>query len=230
MLNTLQLAIDTSTETASIALVKDSKVLAELTWCCGENHTVELMPNLSYLLSQTGLSLQSVSCVIVATGPGSFNGLRVGVSTAKGLAFALSIPIVGISTLEAQAYQHAETGLPVCAVSNAGRGEIAVGMYQKKRGGWRQLVVEHITTVDMLCSEIRGKTVVCGEYLPALEQIKKHLRQKAVMPTPAALVRRAGFLAELGQQRINAGNYDEPATLQPLYLRHPHITTPKRPY
>ncbi len=110
----MQLAIDTSTDTASLALVQDSEVLAELTWRCGQNHTIELLPRLAHLLNQTKLSLQSTSCIIVAKGPGSFNGLRVGVSLAKGLAFGLGIPIVGVSTLEVAAYQHAETGLPVC--------------------------------------------------------------------------------------------------------------------
>lgn len=227
----MQLAIDTSTETASIALVEEGKVLAELTWCCGQNHTVQLLPRLAYLLNKTGLSLQATSCVIVAKGPGSFNGIRVGVSTAKGLAFSLGIPVVGVSTLEVEAYPHAEAGLPVCAISNAGRGEIAAAIYQKKRGKWRQLNAEHVTTVDALCSVITQKTIFCGEFLPLLAtEIKKRLKQKAIIPTPAALLRRAGFLAELGRQRIDAGSYDDLATLQPLYLRRPPITQPKRPY
>jgi len=225
----MQLAIDTSTYMASIALVQDSEVLAELTWHCGQNHTVELLPRLTYLLNQTGLNLQSASGVIVARGPGSFNGLRVGISTAKGLAFSLGIPIVGVSTLEVAAYQHAETGLPICPIFNAGRGEIATAIYQKKRDKWCQLAAEHITTVDTLCSQITTKTVFCGEFVSFIAtQLKKQLGQRAVIPPSAARFRRAGFLAELGQQRLKAGNYDNPATLQPLYLRRPPITQPKR--
>ncbi len=106
----MQIAIDTSTDTASLALVQDSEMQAELTWRCGQNHTIQLLPQLAHLLKQTGLSLQSASCIIVARGPGSYNGLRVGISTAKGLAFSLDIPIIGISTLEVEAYQHAEIG------------------------------------------------------------------------------------------------------------------------
>ncbi len=225
----MQLAIDTSTGMASIALVRDSEVLAELTWHCGQNHTVELLPRLTDLLNQAGLNLQSASGVIVARGPGSFNGLRVGVSTAKGLAFSLGIPIVGVSTLEVAAYQHAETGLPVCPIFSAGREEIATAIYQKKRDEWCQLAAEHITTVDTLCSQITTKTVFCGEFIPVIAaQLKKQLERKAVIPPSAALFRRAGFLAELGQQRLKAGDYDNPATLQPLYLRRPSITQPKR--
>lgn len=222
------LAIDTSTNTASLALVQDSQVLAELTWHCGQNHTIELLPQLVHLLNQTKLSLQSLNGVIVARGPGSFNGLRVGISTAKGLAFSLGIPIVGISTLEVEAYQHAETGLPICPIFNAGRGEIATAMYQKKYNKWLRLATEHITTVDALCVQITTKTIFCGEFIPSVAtQLREQLKQRAIIPPPATRLRRAGFLAELGQQQLAAGNYDNPATLQPLYLRRPPITKPK---
>ena len=224
----MQIAIDTSTDTASLALVQEGEILAELTWCSGQNHTVQLLPHLSHLLNQTKLSLESASGIIVAKGPGSYNGLRVGVSTAKGLAFSLGIPIVGISTLEAEAYQHAERGLPVCPIFNAGRGEIATAMYQKKYGKWSQLTIEHITTVDALCSQITGKTIFCGEFVPLIAaELRKQLKQKAVILSTAAGLRRASFLAELGLKRLEAGDYDNPATLQPLYLRAPAITTPK---
>ena len=224
----MQLAIDTSTDTASLALVQDSQVLAELTWRCQQNHSVELLPRLADLLSQTKSGLQSISCVIVAKGPGSFNGLRVGVSTAKGLAFSLGIPIVGISTLEVEAYQHAETNLPICPIFNAGRGEIATAIYQMKDDEWRQIISEHITTVDTLCSQITTKTLFCGEFAASLAgELRKQLKQRAVISSSPARLRRASFLAELGQQRLEAGNYDNPATLHPLYLRRPPITKRK---
>ncbi len=222
------LAIDTSTDTASLALVQDGEVLAELTWRCGQNHTVELLSRLAHLLSQANLNLKSTSGIIIARGPGSFNGLRVGVSTAKGLAFSLGVPIVGIGTLEVEAYQYAETGLPICPIFNAGRGEIATAIYQKKGNKWHQLVAEHITTVDALCSLITTKTVFCGEFIPTIAtQLRKRLKQKAVILSSAALFRRASFLAELGLRRLKAGDYDNPASLQPIYLRRPPITTRK---
>lgn len=222
------MAIDTSTNTASLALVQDSQVLAELTWHCGQNHTVELLPQLVHLLNQTNSSLESITGIIVARGPGSFNGLRVGISTAKGLAFSLGIPVVGIGTLEVEAYQQAETGLPVCSIFNAGRGEIATATYQKKYHKWRQLATEHITTVEALYSQISTKTIFCGEFIPSIAtQLKEQLKQRAIIPPPATRLRRAGFLAELGQQQLEAGNYDSLATLQPLYLRRPAITKPK---
>lgn len=224
----MQLAIDTSTDTASLALVQDSEVLAELTWRCEQNHSVELLPRLADLLGRTKSNLQSISCVMVAKGPGSFNGLRVGVSTAKGLAFSLGIPIIGISTLEVEAYQHAETNLPICPIFNAGRGEIATAIYQMKRNEWRQITSEHITTVESLCSQITTKTLFCGEFVASLAgELRKQLKQRAIISSSTARLRRASFLAELGQQRLEAGNYDNPATLHPLYLRRPPITKRK---
>ena len=171
--------------------------------------------------------MKDTSVVIVAKGPGSFNGLRVGLSTAKGLAFSLGVPIIGISSLEMEAYGHAETGLPICPIFNAGRGEIAAALYQKKDNEWRQLAPEHITNVDALSNEIDEPTLFCGEYVAVIaRQLKEKLREKAVIAPDR--MRSAVSLIELAQPRIDAGDYDDPATLQPTYLRRPHITKPKR--
>ena len=224
----MQLAIDTSTDTASLALVRDGAVVAELTWRCGQNHTRQLLPNLEHLLRQFDLSPQALTGIVGARGPGSFNGLRVGISVAKGMAFSLGIPIVGISSLEAEAYQHAGTGLPISPVFNAGRGEIATAMYRRMRGRWLQLGPEHIATVEALCSGIISKTVFCGEYVSVVAvELRQHLGRKAFIPSATTGLRRAGFLAELGLRRLTAGDSDDPATLQPLYLRRPSITRAK---
>lgn len=225
----MQLAIDTSTDTASLALVEDSVILVEITWRCGQNHTIQLLPHLTQLLEQSKVALESATAIIVARGPGSFNGLRVGISTAKGLALSLGIPIVGIGTLEVEAYPHAETGLPICAISNAGRGEIAAAFYQMEGEEWHRHTAEHITTVDALCSETTTRTLFCGEYVTTVApQLQAALKEKAIIPSPSSRLRRAAFLAELGQKRLQAGDYDNTATLQPIYLRRPSITKPKR--
>ena len=222
------LAIDTSTDTASLALVQDHAVLAELTWHCGQNHTTQLLPHLNHLLEQAKINLPSISGIIVARGPGSFNGLRVGISTAKGLALSLGCPIIGISTLEAAAYAHAAAGLPVCPVFNAGRGEVATAIFQQKGQKWCQLTAEHITTVDTLCSQITTRTVFCGDFVSSIaDRLKDTLKRKAIILSPAARLRRAGFLAELGLRRFENGDFDNSATLQPIYLRRPAITKPK---
>ncbi len=228
----MQLAIDTSTEYAGLALVRESEVLAEMTWRCGLNHTVELYPHLDFLIKSARVDLKHLDCVIVALGPGSFNGLRVGVSAAKGLALSLNIPIIGISTLEATAYQQAETRLPICVVQNAGREEIATALYQlRPRKGWTEIKAEHITTPAVLASAIKETTLFCGEIKPAVRLLLKKLgKSKAVIPAPAAQLRRAVYLAELGLQRRAAGQFDNLATLQPVYLRRPPITERRKPF
>jgi tRNA threonylcarbamoyladenosine biosynthesis protein TsaB len=229
----MQIAIDTSTEIVGLALVQGPRLIAELTWRCGQNTTTQLLPALSFLLAQEKLAVNSADGIIVARGPGSFNGLRVGLGTAKGLAFSLNIPLVGIGTLEIEAYQAAAGGwrLPVCSVLNAGRGEIAAAIYLQEKDSWRQVLAEHVTTVASLCAGINTPTVFCGEYLPLVSaEISRNLGDKAVIVSGAAGLRRSAFLAELGNKRLLAHDYDDATTLQPLYLRGPTITPPKEPY
>lgn len=220
----MELALDTSTDIASIALSSCGEVQAEMTWLSGQNHTVELMPNLLHLLHQAKIELKDIDAVVVAKGPGSFNGLRVGVATAKGLAFALDVPLVGIGTLEVEAFPYVETGLPVCPVQNAGRGEIATALYQlQKNGNWQRLIAEHITTTEELCANTSTETIFCGQFSPDIaQQIEQHLGKRAIILKG---LRRAGFLAELGWRRLKMGEFANPATLQPLYLRPPSVTT-----
>jgi tRNA threonylcarbamoyl adenosine modification protein YeaZ len=225
----MQLAIDTSTEYACLAVVTQNQILAEFTWRCGQNHTVELYSRLNIILEKTRQDLKSADCIYVARGPGSFNGLRVGVSAAKGLAISLGIPIIGISTLSYTGYQHADAGLPVCVIQNAGREEIAAAIYKKKRKIWSEIVGEHITTLEMLTPKIKDKTIFCGEYnIETARQIKKLFKTRAIMPSQAGQLRRAGYLAELGYQRLLARDFDNLLTLQPLYLRRPPITERKK--
>ncbi len=221
-------AIDTSTDIASLALVKDALTLAELTWRSHQNHTVQLLPNLEYLLELTGFTPMDLSGVVVAKGPGSFNGLRVGISAAKGLAFSLNIPIVGVDSLEAEAYQYTHTGLPICPIFNAGRNEITTALFQKQPDGWKRLLEDQITTVDKLVLDIKEKTLFCGEYLPTVSmQLVSKLGDKAVVASPTTDLRRASYIAELGMIKINNGEIDNAAILQPIYLRRPPITTAK---
>ncbi len=221
----MELAIDTSTDTAGIALSSQGKIIAELTWHAGQNHTTELAPNLLCILEQARLNLKDINGIIVAKGPGSFNGLRVGMSFAKGLALALDIPLVGVSTLEVEASPYAATTLPICPIQNAGRGEIAVALFQTKRGKWCRLVEEHITTVEALIPEINRRTIFCGRIPPEMVlQLRERLKRKALIVESAAGLRRAGYLAELGWSRLKSGDFDHSPTLEPLYLRRPAIT------
>jgi len=224
----MELAIDTSSSTAGIALSHKGEILAELAWQSAQNHTVELMPNLAYLLHQANVKPNFLEAIIVAKGPGSFNSLRVGISIAKGLAFSLNIPLLGISTLEAEAYSFRYTGLPLCPIYKGGREEIAVALYQQKDKQWQCLQGEHLTTLGALCQQIHRKTLFCGEIpVDMAHDIQRNLDRQAIMPQSSSLTR-IGSLAILGWQRLDKGQQDELSTLQPLYLRPPSITKPRK--
>lgn len=225
----MQIAIDTSNDIASIALTRDGAIISEMTWRCGQNHTVELYARLDFLVHQSSLELPQVNCIFVALGPGSFNGLRVGVSAAKGLALSLGIPIVGINTLEICAYPHASSGLPICVVQNAGREEVAAAFYRNLRTGWKNTKPEELIKLDDLILKIKEKTIFCGDFDPATAiQIKKQGKGLAIIPSFSVRLRRAGVLAELGMKRFEMRLFDNLETLQPVYLRKPPITERKK--
>jgi tRNA threonylcarbamoyl adenosine modification protein YeaZ len=179
------------------------------------------------LLQQAKVEVSSIEAIVVAKGPGSFNGLRVGISTAKGLAFALNIPLLGINTLEAEAYPFAFTGLPLRPIHRAGRQEIATALYRQRANEWQCLEAENLTTVRTLCRRIRQRTLFCGEIPPDItSEIQQNLGRRAIISqsnTPS----RAGSVAILGWRKLSRGEQDDPVTLQPLYLRPPHITKPR---
>jgi len=223
----MELSLDTSSSIVSIALSHKGEILASLTWQTKQNHTIELLPNVVCLLQQAKVELDSIEAIIVAKGPGSFNGLRVGISTAKGLSVTLSIPLLGVNTLEAEAYIFAFTGLPLRPIHKAGREEIATALYRQKDNKWQCLEGENLTTVRTLCRRIKQRTIFCGEIPPyILGEIQQNLGSQAIIShinNPS----RASSLAILGWRKLSKGKQDDPITLQPLYLRPPHITKPR---
>lgn len=223
----MELAIDTSTAVASLALAEQGLVKAELTWRSEMNHTVELLPNIVHMMTLAKVGPQALSAIIVARGPGSFNGVRVGVAMSKGLAVALNIPLVGIGTLEVMAFPHRHSGLPICPLLPAGREEVAVALFRQRRGRWLRLWEEQLLTPDGLFSRVEGKTLFCGEIpQPLMLLLEQSLGSRAVVEATQG-IRRAGYLAELGWQRLQQQAVDNPASLQPIYLRRPPITMRK---
>jgi tRNA threonylcarbamoyl adenosine modification protein YeaZ len=224
----MELAIDTSSDMVSVALSHKGEILASLTWQTTQNHTIELLPNLVCLLQQTNVDLSSVEAIIVAKGPGSFNGLRIGISTAKGLAFVSNIPLLGVNTLEVEAYPFAFTGLPLRPIHRSGREEIATALYRQKDDEWQCLEAENTTTVETLCRRIKQRTLFCGETSAEIvSKLRQNLGRRAIIPQTNNLSR-ASSLVRLGWQKLDKGERDDPVTLQPLYLRPPHITKPRK--
>ena len=221
------LAIDTSTEMASIALYKRGEgVLAEQSWVSGREQTTQLLPNVQRLMSLANVRTGELSGLAVATGPGSFSGVRVGLSTAKMLAYALGVPLWGVPTLDILAFQQAAvTAAQVCAVISAGRGRLAWAAYRTRRAAWQRLTAYTNSTPQELAEAVRGlddnvATLFCGEIRPeAAGVLTEMLGGEAAIAPAAAGVRRAGYLAELALQRDARGERDDPATLQAIYLQ-----------
>ncbi len=225
----IYLVLDSATENAGLALAQDGIVLAELNWRTRQNHSVELMSNLERLLELASLKVADISAVIVGRGPGSYSGLRVGIASAKGLAVALEIPLVGVSTLAQAAYPLRHRGLPVCVVYPAGRDEFATASYRLDGGEFIECQPERLRTIPALCEEITEATVFTGDFTPETAVIiTDTLGARALLAPAEDRLRRAAYLLALGVEKIEAGELDDPQALQPVYLRRPPITEPKR--
>jgi tRNA threonylcarbamoyladenosine biosynthesis protein TsaB len=215
------LAIDTATRWAGIALYDDQGLHVEHVWRTRANHTVELMPFIDSACEQQGLTPQDLSAVAISLGPGSFTGLRVGLSLGKGLAMALDIPILGVPTLDAVAYAQRRELLPVCTVLPAGRGRWCVGFYETETGDWQRRGDYRLLSSADLLTELQDPILVCGETSPTLvAELDKAASRGVVVAAPAASARRPGYLAELAWARFAAGESDDLQSLAPIYLQH----------
>ena len=219
------LAVDTSTRYAGVALADGGRVVSCHCWFSLSNHTTELMPAVAATLRGRGVSPQDLDGIAVALGPGGFSALRVGMSVAKGLAMASKKPLVGLGTLMLEAFPYLRSGLPVCALLDAGRQEVASAHFG---GDGRPTRDDLICPPEDLLSTINEPTIFCGEgVLLWTDLIKERLGTLAVAVSWAPALRLYS-LAERGQQRLDAGEADDLVTLQPYYLRMPSIGGPKR--
>jgi len=223
------LALDTSTRYAGVALANEDRVLASHAWHSTYNHTAELMPAVVNILEHGGLAAGELDGVAVALGPGGFSALRVGLSAAKGLALVAKKPIIGVGTLDLEAYAYIDSGIPVCALLEAGREECATALFGPDGVRLRE---DRVCTAEELMTEvtngISSPTIFCGEGVNAWrEHISGALGDHAqiITPVPAS---RAWALAVIGQKRLAAGEFGDLVTLQPEYLRMPSIGVPKK--
>jgi tRNA threonylcarbamoyladenosine biosynthesis protein TsaB len=217
------LALDTATQLISLALYDGQNLLAEQTWHTAFNHSSQLAPTLQVLLDRAGVSIHDLTAMAVCIGPGSYSGLRVGVSFAKGLAAVHHLPLVGISALDiiAAAQPHYANGLIV--VVQAGRERIIVGRYQWRKGHWSPRGDVQLMDWDTLLESIDGPAHISGEISAAGHTILQEAQQKEVPINivPAAFrLRRAGFLAQEAWERYKAEpTAFDAAKLVPFYIK-----------
>jgi tRNA threonylcarbamoyladenosine biosynthesis protein TsaB len=209
---TLLLALDTSTRIASVALFDGSSVLSETTWLAGREHSRRLLVEVEIALERIGRSQSDLTGVVVAKGPGSYTGVRVALSVAKGIASALSLPAWGVNSLDVLAHavltEHA-----VRAVLEAGRGRFATALYIADTC----VALPSLMTVPQLVDSVVTPTVVVGELGPETRDALNANSLVRLAPR-AASVRRAGYLAELGWRAAQAGDRGDPAALDAVYV------------
>ncbi len=214
------LAIDTATRFAGLALYGQNGLLVEQMWRTRDNHTVELMPYIVHACEQQQLVPRALQAIGVSLGPGSFTGVRVGLSVGKGLATALNIPLLGVPTLDAAAYAHSRETLPVRSVLPAGRGRWCTALYQTLAGNWQRLSDYSLVDCDALVASLTERTLICGEVDTNLaEALRESNPDNAIVPGPALSARRPGFVAELAWQRFVSGERDDLTSLAPIYLQ-----------
>ncbi|HUZ02824.1 MAG TPA: tRNA (adenosine(37)-N6)-threonylcarbamoyltransferase complex dimerization subunit type 1 TsaB [Thermomicrobiaceae bacterium] len=212
----LLLAIDTSTEVAGLALY-DGDRISEVTWGAGRNQTVTLLGEVERMLSINGHHATDLRAVAVAMGPGTFNGLRVGMSVAKGLAFGLGLPLVGVVTLDVVAYPHARARVPIRAFVAAGRGRAVYADYRYRNGRWVRLSDMQNTVIEQLAEGLTERTILVGE-VPADTAARLEEHALVSLPTPALRMRRPSYLAEIAYRRWQHGDVDRLEALEPVYV------------
>lgn len=221
------LAIDTSTSQASVALVQDGRLLAELTWDVGQRHSVELLERMRWLLESRAATFSDLSALAVATGPGSFNGVRVALTVAKSLAFTLDIPLAGCATLDVMAWGRSRAVGPIWSLLEAGRGQVYAARYAAPSNdpvSWGPVDGYHILTPTELAERAERPALVCAELRDETRAaVMLSLGATASFTSPLT-GRHAEWLAELALARLAAGKADDPRALEPLYLRRPAIT------
>jgi tRNA threonylcarbamoyladenosine biosynthesis protein TsaB len=213
------LALDTSTRNIGIAIYDGIQVLCETIWTSHDYHTVELAPAVMATLTRAGVEIQHLKVLAVATGPGSYTGLRIGLALAKGIALARHLPIIGIPTLEIVAESvPVSPGLSLAAILQVGRGRLAVGWYFPTNGHWQLNPPVQIMDVIQLSRLIHEPTIICGELTEEQQHALARKYKNVILSSPAHSIRRPSLLAELAWKRWQVGDVDDPAILSPTYL------------
>jgi tRNA threonylcarbamoyladenosine biosynthesis protein TsaB len=209
------LAVDTSTDVASVAIVGEDGLFAEMSWHIRNQHSRHLDTVLRTLFSATGTSVIDLTAVVAANGPGSFSGIRVGISAAKGLAMSRGIPLVGICTLDVIGFQAARQGREVWAILPAGRQQLYLARYRNEGIAWQRIVDPHLIAAEDLRRDLTTGCYLAGEGILSLCPENEDLSTQLPHEAP----RRAAFLAELGRRYFSGGGVNQLDTLEPLYLR-----------
>ncbi len=217
------LGIDTATKTASVCLLDDKGIVGEHTLHVEQVHSKKIMPMIERMLKDVGVAVSDIDGIAVSSGPGSFTGLRIGMSTAKGLAYTLKIPIVGVSTLESLAFNAVPTQKLVCPILDARMKEVYSSLYRWENTELIKLKEEKALSLENLLSGLQDYQepfLFVGEgAVRFFEDIQNSSLKKTELAPMHTNINRASSTAILGRDRISAGKADQLMALQPSYLR-----------
>ncbi|MCS7203803.1 MAG: tRNA (adenosine(37)-N6)-threonylcarbamoyltransferase complex dimerization subunit type 1 TsaB [Thermodesulfovibrio sp.] len=216
----LILGIDTSTKYAQIALVEDEKLLAEVTIKFKATHSEKLLPEISHLLDMLSIAVDNIDYYAVSIGPGSFTGLRVAVSTIKGLSFVTGKKVIPVSTVEALAWSLPYCKYQICPMIDARKGEVFSALFRWKEDEFIRITEDMVLDINDLIGLIKEKTLFVGDaaelYKPKL--IEK-LNNNAIISSSFWNTPKASSVAFLGLKKLRENQLVEARQLVPKYLR-----------
>ena len=216
------LAIDTASSVSSVAVASEGKLQAEVTVEAGRTHSETLLSQIEGALSFAGVERSALTGVAVSIGPGSFTGLRIGLATAKAIAYGLGIPLVGVSTLAALALAVPVSDVHTLALMDAQKGNAYAGLYEWRDGSLHEVRPVRVAPLAEAIAEAadRGKPVLLTGELAVKKRARLGNLPDNVTLAPAHLLTaRASHVAWLGIARLAAGERDDPMTLEPFYIR-----------
>lgn len=214
------LAIDTSNQAMSIAVLEESKVISEWTTNIKRNHSEQVMPAIASLITEAGWQPKQLDRIVVAKGPGSYTGLRIGVTTAKTLAWTLEKELAGVSSLEVLAANCVGRERYIVPLFDARRGTIYTGLYwSDARGNLKQIEPDiHISAEEwaLHLSKIKGEFCLVGEDSESYYHLfSQYLRKRVYQALPQDRLPRASVLGFLGMDKET----EEVHTFIPSYLK-----------
>ncbi|ABO51391.1 peptidase M22, glycoprotease [Desulforamulus reducens MI-1] len=217
------LGIEAATPVAGVAMVENGRILAERLVNNRRTHSVNLLPMIKDIIEEAGITTKQVNAVAVSSGPGSFTGLRIGMTTAKTLAWIWQIPIIGVSTLEALALPLMAREQIVCPILNARKNEVYTSIFRGRTGRPEMLEGPLAIGISELVQKLEkwpGPVTFVGDAVPVYqEEIIKLLGQRALFGAQSAQLPRGAAVAELGYWEMLAGGGVMPLDLEPEYIR-----------
>ena len=217
----LLLALETSGQCGSIALVAPGRCLAEYSLNSSLTHSRRLLSDLQNLLIDSGFSLNDLDGLAVSLGPGSFTGLRIGLGTAKGLAMATGLPLLGIPTLDSLAAQLPFNNELICPLIDARKKEVFAALYQRRPGGALQRITDYLAIApNNLAKRITAPTVFIGDGILAYHDLlNEQLGENAAFAPTTIYFARAAAIGMLAQDRWQSQDFMDPLLATPLYVR-----------